>query len=185
MNYDFIVSGAELGRRTRKERVADRRERNQAKRDDRRADRQEAPRQQLIETVPNVAKVKILPLGQDAAGAAATPSFNLVKNCQNLFHVTRVILSVDTTTSLDEWRIDSLTVGDQLQQAAKGTFPAEMFGPLSEDTEVDFDMLVVGQEIEIEGTLIVAALAANAVIQGGCYGDYFESVNLRHRQHIE
>lgn len=179
--YEFVtVKGVELGVRRRgqgKERRQERRDERGENKDARQNARQGGG-QRLVETKPNVAKVKIMPLGTDLAGAATPDTWRLAQDNQNLFHPTVGVLQVETTSALGDWTVSDIKVGNKSQLSIDADAPASMFDALAEEKEGDFDMVPTGTDFIMEGNYIGAALGADITLCGGWYGDYFESIQL-------
>jgi hypothetical protein len=171
------LSGEELGLLKRQAKREKRRKERRPDRAERKGNGEDKPR--LVETKPNVAKVKIFPLGFDLAGAVTPDTYRVVETSQWLFHPTRGIVSVASTTALDNWMVDDLKVGNRSQTTVDASFPSRMFSDAADDAGLDLDLVPGGIELILEGTYFGAALAADARIVAGFYGDYFESIAIK------
>lgn len=151
----------------------------QAKRVNRNENRMErnAPQQQgprLIETTPNIAKVKLYPLGV-AAVAAIGGAFTLSPTAQHIFEPTRIIFQ--GTVSLSDIELNELKIGNVSQLVVGNTvFPASMFSPAADDVLCDLDVVTTGQDF-----LITGVSQSVQRVSAGSYGNYFQSVNLARR----
>ena len=177
MGEYYYIRGTELevgDKRARDARQAGRkgaRESRQGGRQDARDIRQgDGPR--LIETQPNIAKVKIYPLGVFAVAAAGGP-FNLNPTAQHIFEPTRIIFQ--GTVSLSDIEINELKIGNVSQLVVGNTFfPASMFSPSADDVLCDLDVVTTGQDF-----LVTGVSQSIQRVSAGSYGNYFQSVNLR------
>lgn len=178
--YEFVdVRGVQLGFRRRKNNKQGRQERRDIQRG--RGPRM-GPKQQggpkLVETKPNIAKVKIMPLGTDLAGAATPDTWRLAQSNQHLFHPTVGVIQVESTSALDDWTVTDVKVGNKSQLSIDADLPAKMFDALAEEKEGDFDLVPGGIDFIMEGNYVGAALGADITLCGGWYGDYFEAIRL-------
>lgn len=184
INGVYYVRGTQLnveGKKERDQRQYERQKRKaeEARRDaekfERRMERNEPASEpsgpRLVETTPNLAKVKIYPLG--LAIVAAGAPFSLNPTAQHIFEPTRIIFSGNV--SLSDIELNELKIGNVSQLVVGNTvFPAQMFSPAADDVLCDLDVVTTGQDFLITGTSVSAQR-----VTAGSYGNYFQSVNLR------
>lgn len=167
------IGGVELGR-SRADRQAARAARRagrQAARDIRRGG-SDKPR--LVDTKPNLAKVKLFPLGFDEPTTGL--AFSLSAVAQNPFEPIRGVMQASGGDGLDTIELTQLDIGSTSQLCVKNKrFPSKMFDPTADDVLCDLTVLPPGITFSMEG---FNEDAETQRVLAGWYGWWFESVNL-------
>ncbi len=169
-DYVYVRGTLIEGKKERNERQY-KREGNRVKRNEDRMEKNAPEGPRLVETTPNLAKVKIYPLGVIAV--TATNTFSLSPPAQHIFEPTRIIFAGNVL--LDDVELTEIKIGNVSQLVVGNTtFPAQMFSPSANDVLCDLDVVTTGQDFLIQGSSVVTQR-----VSAGSYGNYFQSVNLR------